>query len=148
MPSKNIHKIYMNFAETISQLSYAKTRKVGCIIVKDNNIIAEGYNGTPYGFDNDCEYLDKKENIIKTHGHVIHAESNAIVKLSKSTRSSQCATLYITLSPCLQCAKLIIQAGIKEIYYKENYNNPEGTNLLKLANIKIYNIKEINNGTP
>jgi dCMP deaminase len=119
----------MSIARIISGSSYAKRKKVGCILVKENNIIAIGYNGTPSGFDNSCEInnITKKE--------VLHAESNAIAKCAMSSNSSKDAILYTTLSPCIDCAKLIIQCGIKAVYFEEYYTSFEGLNLLKKANI-------------
>lgn len=126
----------MEMAKTLSKLSYATRHKVGCIIVKDTQIISEGYNGTPSGFSNTCEYMDWTEQE-KTKPEVLHAESNAIAKLARSTNSSQDATLYVTLSPCFQCSKLIIQAGITRVVYSEEYRNTEGLQLLKQANIEV-----------
>lgn len=121
----------MNIAVEISKMSKAKRQKVGCILVKDSRIISIGYNGMPSGFDNSCETngVTKKE--------VLHAESNAITKCSKSNESSDRATLYCTLSPCVECAKLIIQCGISKVFYLENYNNSSncGLYLLDLADI-------------
>ena len=132
-------------AKCWSQLSYAKRKKVGCLIVKNGAIISDGYNGTPSGFDNICEYNNfiltnngnsVKENII-TKPEVLHAESNAISKLAKSTQSSDGATLYATCSPCLDCAKLIIQCGIIRVVYSEQYRIDDGLKLLKKANIEL-----------
>jgi dCMP deaminase len=120
-----------------AELSRAKRKKVGCLIVKDGTIISDGYNGTPSGFDNNCEYRDPKsfdEELI-TKPEVIHAESNAITKLAKSTQSSDGSTMYITISPCVGCAKLIIQSGIKRVVYGEVYRNEDGINLLNEAKI-------------
>tara|TARA_R110002020_G_scaffold417766_2_gene626992 strand:+ start:86 stop:544 length:459 start_codon:yes stop_codon:yes gene_type:complete len=129
---KILDKIYMNIAREVSTLSRCNRKKVGCIIVKDNNILSMGYNGTPTGMDNECEdvttdlYLkhigvDKK--ISTTKWYVLHAESNAIAKIAKSTNACDGATLYTTMSPCKECAKLIIQAGIKEVVFHEKYGN-------------------------
>lgn len=124
----------MSIAKEVSNASYCKRAKVGAILVKDDNIISFGYNGTPSGFENVCEC--KNENI--TRKEVLHAESNAITKCSKSCYSSLNSTLYITLSPCFECSKLIIQAGIKEVIYLEEYRHTEGIDLLKQANIHVY----------
>lgn len=121
----------MQIAYQTAKLSYAERRKVGCIIIKDEQIVSFGYNGTPKGFDNCCEKNDC------TLPSVLHAESNAITKIAKSTMSSNGATLYTTTSPCFDCAKLIIQAGIKEVYYSESYRNMDGVELLKEAGIKV-----------
>mgnify|MGYP003147567867 CR=1 FL=1 len=130
-----LDKTYMSIAKQISNLSYCKRKKVGSIIVKNNNILSFGYNGSPSNYINKCE-----ENNI-THWYVLHAESNAIAKISRSTQSSEGATLYSTLSPCVECAKLIIQSGIKEIifsnWYKNiNINNKIITELFNSCNVK------------
>lgn len=122
---------YLEIAQVWSDLSHAKRKKVGCIIVKDDMIISDGYNGTPAGLDNKCE-----DDSGKTKWYVIHAEANAILKLSRSHNSSVGATLYSTLSPCKDCAKMILQAGIKEVYYKEQYKDSDGINFLNSCNVK------------
>ncbi len=124
----------MNIAREISSASHANRKKVGSIIVKDNRIISYGYNGTPYGFDNTCE-----ENGV-TKKEVLHAESNAITKCAMSTDSTKGSTMYTTMSPCYNCAKLIIQSGIKEVCYSEEYNDKEAIQLLINAGIEIYAI--------
>lgn len=129
------HETYLDIARNIAYMSHAQIKKVGCILVKDQRIISTGYNGTPNGFDNCCE-----EDSIKTKPEVLHAESNAIAKCAKSTESSLNSILYTTLSPCFDCAKLIIQAGISEVYYRETYRNISGIQLLIKANIKITKI--------
>ena len=156
MPRVPIDKIYMKIAYDIAQLSYAERRKVGCIIVKDDDqIISFGYNGTPHHFDNVCEDVyygednPKNKTILKhkciTKPEVLHAESNAIAKLAKSTLSSKGAKLYITMSPCYECAKLIIQSGIVEVFYDEQYRNDDGIKLLEKANIRVTKLKPIYN---
>ena len=122
-----------------ASLSRARRKKVGCLIVKDEAIISDGYNGTPKGFDNNCEYEDSvfAYNHLTTKPEVLHAESNAITKLAKSTQSSSGATMYITISPCLDCSKLIIQAGIERVVYADFYRNDEGIRLLRRANITV-----------
>lgn len=133
--SKELDIVYMNIAGEVSQLSKAKRKKVGAIVVKDNNILSFGYNGTPSGFDNTCE----EDN--KTKWSVLHAESNAIVKVAKSTNSSSGSTLYCTLSPCRDCSKLIIQAGIVKVVYKEVYEgSTEGLDLMEESGIEIIKI--------
>jgi dCMP deaminase len=132
---EKLDQTYMAMAERLSQLSYATRAKVGAIIVKDTHIIAEGYNGTPAGFDNACEYVDYVDHV-HTKPEVLHAESNAIAKIAKSTNSSNGATLYTTLAPCLDCSKLIIQAGIKRVVYKKEYHST-GIPLLKKAGIDV-----------
>ena len=130
-----LDEAYLDICKTWSKLSYAKRKKVGCIIVKDGAIISDGYNGTPKGFDNVCE-IEYNGNL-KTKDEVLHAESNAITKLAKSTQSSVGATMYITISPCIDCAKLIIQSGISRVVYKDFYRNDKGIKLLKQAKIKV-----------
>jgi len=121
----------MRIAEAVALSSHCKRSKVGCIIVKNDNIIGIGYNGTPSGFDNDCEC----NNVTKQE--VLHAESNAIAKCAKSTISSVGSSMYCTLMPCYSCAKLIIQSGIKKLIYKEEYRDDSGIKLLTKANIEV-----------
>lgn len=130
-----LDKKYLELAESWSQLSVAERMKVGCIIVKDNQIISDGFNGTPSGFDNICE-----DEHFKTKPEVLHAESNALMKLALSTQSSKNATLYVTLSPCFECSKLIIQAKIKRVVYKEDYRILSGLDLLRKANVIVERI--------
>lgn len=146
MPRIPIEKIYMQTAYQFAKLSYAARRKVGCVIVKDNQVISFGYNGTPHGFDNACEITKKYKDCnciectcseLVTKREVLHAESNAIMKVAKSTMSCKDAELYTTTCPCFDCAKLIIQAGIKRVYYAEDYRDMSGVELLKRANIKV-----------
>jgi len=138
---KDLDRAYLDIALRWSKLSEAKRKKVGCIIVKDGSIISDGYNGTPSGFDNDCEFEDPFNKSLVTKTEVLHAESNAITKLAKSTQSSAGSTMYITISPCVDCAKLIIQSGIERVVYGELYRNKDGINLLSKAGVKIYEIK-------
>lgn len=126
---------YLKMAEIWAQNSYCKRRQVGALIVKDKMIISDGYNGTPAGFENICE---DEEN--KTKSYVLHAEANAITKVAKSNNSSDGATLYVTSSPCIECSKLIIQAGIKRVVFTENYRLEDGINLLKRAKIEIVQV--------
>ncbi len=123
---------YLKMADIWAQNSYCKRRKVGALLVKGKMIISDGYNGTPAGFENVCEDEDNK-----TKPYVLHAEANAITKVAKSNNSSEGATLYVTSSPCLECSKLIIQAGIKRVVFTENYRLEDGINLLKRANIEV-----------
>jgi dCMP deaminase len=139
MKQANLDKTYMNMARELSKLSHAKRRKVGCLIVKDTHIIAEGINGTPRGFDNNCEFVDHVDHFY-TKPEVLHAESNAITKLARSTNSSQGSTLYVTCCPCFGCAKLIIQSGIVRVVYDEEYSKGDGLSLLKRAGIQISQI--------
>lgn len=112
--------------------SYCQRRKVGALVVKNKMIISDGYNGTPSGFENQCE---DKNNVTKPY--VLHAEANAITKLARSNNNSDNATLYVTAAPCIECSKLIIQAGIKRVVYGEKYRLEDGINLLKKANIEV-----------
>jgi dCMP deaminase len=137
MPHQSsLDKTYIKMAQQWAELSKAKRKKVGCLIVKDGSIISDGYNGTPCGFDNQCEDVDYFNQMI-TRDEVLHAESNAITKLAKSTQSSSGSTMYITASPCLHCAKLIIQSDIIRVVYGEFYKNNLGIELLKKANIIV-----------
>jgi dCMP deaminase len=125
---------YMDIASVISESSYSKRKKVGAILVKDNRIISIGYNGTPSGFENSCE----EDNVTKEE--VLHAESNCISKCAKSNESSLNSDLYVTMSPCIECAKLIIQSGIKRVFYREKYIETKGLELLQKAKIEINEI--------
>ena len=127
-------------AEQLSQLSYAERKKVGALIVKGTQIISEGYNGTPSGFDNRCERVDYLDELY-TKEEVLHAESNAITKLARTTNSSDRSTLYVTLAPCFECSKLIIQAGIVRVVYKDRYHR-NGLSLLVKAGVEVVNINE------
>lgn len=164
MPKIPIEIIYMQTAYQFAKLSYASRRKVGCVIVKDEQLVSFGYNGTPHGFDNQCEEtLVETQNyenpddalyLVEEHGYscengcctketqvtkreVLHAESNAITKLAKSTMTSIDADLYTTTAPCFDCAKLIIQAGIKRVYFAEDYRDMSGVALLEKAGIVV-----------
>ena len=130
-------KHYLEMAAIWAKNSYCKRRQVGALLVKDKMIISDGFNGTPAGFENQCE----DENDV-TKPYVLHAEANAITKVAKSGNSSEGATLYITTSPCIECAKLIIQSGIERVVYSEEYRKSEGIELLKRANIKVENFKD------
>ena len=161
MPRISVDKIYMQIAYQVSKLSYAERRKVGCVIVKDNQIISVGYNGTPHVFNNTCEEDDNrfyenpdvaldlieqgftcdngcchKPNSI-TKREVLHAESNALMKIAKSTLTSKESVLYTTTSPCFECAKLIIQSGVSKVYYCEDYRDMSGIELLEKAGIIV-----------
>lgn len=127
-----LDKRYMRMAAIWAENSYCNRRKVGALIVKDKMIISDGYNGTPAGFENVCE----DENGL-TKPYVLHAEANAITKIARSNNSSEGATLYVTALPCIECAKLIIQAGIKRVVYAEKYRLEDGLDLLKRANIEV-----------
>ena len=164
MPRLPIEIVYMQTAYQFAKLSYASRRKVGCVIVKDHQVISFGYNGMPHGFENSCEedqvrYADNQDHlqILQEKGYechdgccskevtrreVLHAESNAIMKVAKSTMSCEGAELYTTTCPCFDCAKLIIQAGIVKVYYTEDYRDMSGVELLKKANIEV---EQVNN---
>lgn len=126
---------YLEMAEVWARNSYCKRRQVGALLVKDRMIISDGYNGTPSGFENICE----DENGV-TKPYVLHAEANAITKVAKSSNSSLGATLYVTASPCIECSKLIIQAGIKRVVYKDEYRLTDGVDLLRKAGITVEKI--------
>ena len=132
---ETIDRRYLRMARIWAENSYCERRKVGAIIVKDQMIISDGYNGTPSGFENVCE----DENGI-TKPYVLHAEANAISKVARSNNSSEGSTLYITASPCLECAKLIIQAGIKRVVFNELYRITDGIDLIKRAGIECVQI--------
>jgi dCMP deaminase len=132
----NLDARYLRMAQIWAENSYCERRKVGAIIVKDKMIISDGYNGTPAGFENVCE-----DDEGKTKAYVLHAEANAITKVAKSHNNSDGATLYVTTSPCIECAKLIIQSGIKRVVYTDPYRVDDGIQLLKRANIDV---KQIN----
>ncbi|MCF0193038.1 MAG: dCMP deaminase family protein [Prevotella sp.] len=123
---------YLRMARIWAENSYCKRRQVGALVVKGQRIISDGYNGTPSGFENVCE----DENDV-TKPYVLHAEANAITKLARSHNNSDGATIYITASPCIECAKLIIQSGIKRVVYGENYRLDDGIKLLKRAGVEV-----------
>ena len=123
---------YIRMATIWAENSYCTRRQVGSLIVKNQRIISDGYNGTPAGFENICE---DENNVTKPY--VLHAEANAITKIARSNNSSEGATLYVTASPCIECAKLIIQAGIKRVVYSEKYRLEDGLELLRKANIEV-----------
>ena len=124
--------LYMRMARTWAENSYCVRRKVGALLVKDQMIISDGYNGTPSGFENICE---DENNVSKPY--VLHAEANALTKVARSNNSSNGATLYVTASPCLECSKLIIQSGIKRVVYGEEYRLKDGVELLKRAGVTV-----------
>lgn len=124
--------LYMRMARTWSENSYCERRKVGALLVKDQMIISDGYNGTPSGFENHCE--DDNNTSLP---YVLHAEANAITKVARSHNSSDGATLYVTTSPCMECSKLIIQAGIQRVVYGEAYRIMDGVELLRRAGVQV-----------
>ncbi|MNK16741.1 tRNA-specific adenosine deaminase [compost metagenome] len=131
-------RAYLRIAKEWGQLSYCARKKVGAIIVKDRMIISDGYNGTPSGFENCCE-----DNEGLTKWYVLHAEANAILKVARSTQSCEGATLYITLSPCKECSKLIHQAGIKRVVYLEGYKDNSGIDFLIKAGVEVVRISDL-----
>ena len=130
---------YMRMARIWAENSYCKRRQVGALIVKGRMIISDGYNGTPSGFENNCEDEGNK-----SLPYVLHAEANAITKVARSNNSSEGATLYVTASPCMECAKLIIQSGIRRVVYAEEYRLTDGVDLLREAGIEVERIDEKN----
>jgi dCMP deaminase len=142
---------HMAAAEVYSKLSSAKRLQVGCVVVKDNTIIGIGYNGMPSGWDNECEVLIPEQEIVDiesrsityieerlvTKSEVLHAETNALAKIAKSTNSSDGASLFVTHAPCLDCAKLIYQSGINSIYYRNSYRDEKGIDFLKKAGVIV-----------
>jgi dCMP deaminase len=136
-------ELYMDWAARTAKLSHAKRLQVGAVIVKDDSVISYGYNGMPAGWDNNCENIvgyNVGEPMLKTKPEVLHAESNAIAKLAKSHNSGLGADLFITHSPCLDCAKLIVQSGIRRVWYNENYRDDEGVRFLTLSGIEVKQI--------
>ena len=145
---------HMRAAEVYSQLSSAKKLQVGCVIVKNDTIIGIGYNGTPSGWDNECEVLIPEQEIVdidsrtithipeqlKTKDEVIHAESNALMKVARSTNSTEGSVAFITHAPCIHCSKLLYQAGVKEVYYRNEYRCTNGIEFLKRCNIGVHRV--------
>ena len=142
LPSK-FANAHMKAAEVYSQLSSARRLQVGCVVVKDNTIIGIGYNGMPSGWNNNCEdeiTIEEDEKFIKglkTKPEVLHAETNALAKIARSTNSSDGATMFITHAPCLDCAKLVYQSGIKSVYYRNSYKNTDGIDFLNKCNVEV-----------
>jgi len=134
---RQFDKHYLEMASVWAKNSYCKRRQVGALIVKDKMIISDGFNGTPEGFENDCE-----DETGLTKSYVLHAEANAITKVAKSGNNSLGATLYVTTSPCIECSKLIIQAGIKRVVFLDKYHNTTGLDLLLRAKIEVVNISD------
>ncbi|MBK8599220.1 MAG: dCMP deaminase family protein [Flavobacterium sp.] len=131
-------KAYLRIAKEWSQLSYCKRKQVGAIIVRDRMIISDGYNGTPTGFENCCE-----DESGLTNWYVLHAEANAILKVARSTQTCDGATLYITLSPCQECSKLIHQSGIKRVVYQHGYRDTTGVDFLLQAGVMVEQIEDL-----
>jgi len=140
---------YMKTAETFAELSHARRLHVGAIIVKDDRIISIGYNGMPAGWDNNCEFEIYEDNgddepivSLKTRPEVLHAETNAIAKLAKSTESGDGAVLFVTHMPCLDCAKLISQSGIRSVFYRDSYRSSDGVSFLEQSGIEVTQMKK------
>ena len=129
---RNLDLRYLRMARIWAENSYCKRRQVGTLVVKDKMIISDGFNGTPSGFENECE-----DETNATKPYVLHAEANAITKLARSSNNSDGSTLYVTAAPCIECAKLIIQSGIKRVVYAEKYRLEDGPNLLRRARIEV-----------
>jgi dCMP deaminase len=135
---------HMEAAGVYARLSSAKRLQVGCVIVKDNTIIGIGYNGMPSGWENDCEFLEyyqDGDNALKTKPEVLHAESNAIAKVARSTSSTDGADLFVTCAPCLECSKLIHQSGIKRVYFGHKYRSEDGLKFLERCGIEVNQIE-------
>jgi dCMP deaminase len=132
-------KAYLRMAQTWAELSHCERKKVGALIVRDGRIISDGYNGTPAGFPNCCE--DQQGN---TEWYVLHAEANAILKVARSTNDCSGATLFITLSPCKDCSKLVLQAGIKRVVYLMEYKDTTGVDFLRSAGVEVVHIADPN----
>jgi dCMP deaminase len=132
-------KAYLRMAQTWAELSHCERKKVGALIVRDGRIISDGYNGTPAGFENCCEDQDGN-----TQWYVLHAEANAILKVARSTNDCSGATLFITLSPCKDCSKLVLQAGIKRVVYMMEYKDTTGVDFLKSAGVEVVHIQDPN----
>lgn len=132
-------KAYLRMAQTWAELSHCERKKVGALIVRDGRIISDGYNGTPAGFLNCCENQEGE-----THWYVLHAEANAILKVARSTNDCSGATLFITLSPCKDCSKLVLQAGIRRVVYMTEYKDTMGVDFLKSAGVEVVHIPDPN----
>lgn len=144
MKSKYIHA-HMQAAEVYAKLSSARRLQVGCVVVKNDTIIGIGYNGMPSGWDNNCEeeYLyEDGGSQLRTRAEALHAESNSLAKITRSTNSSEDATMFVTHAPCLDCAKLIHQAGITSVYYRNSYRDDKGIDFLKKCGVQIENISQ------
>jgi dCMP deaminase len=137
---------YMKTAETFAELSHARRLHVGAIIVKNDRIVSIGYNGMPAGWDNNCEdeiqYPDAEDVTLKTKPEVLHAETNAIAKLAKSNESGLDADMFITHAPCLDCAKLIYQSGIRSVYYRDAYRDQSGIQFLERSKVNVTQVKK------
>ena len=138
MKQRKYDRAYLKMAQEWAKLSHCKRKKVGALIVKDKMIISDGYNGCPSGFENNCE-----DEMGDTKWYVLHAEANAILKCARHGKSCEGATLYVTLSPCQDCAKLIHQAGVKRVVYIEEYKDTTGLDFLKKANVELLHFQDV-----
>ena len=137
---EKFQQLYMDIATRVAELSHARRLHVGCVIVKDDRIISLGYNGMPADWDNNCEDVIQHSDdttSLKTKPEVLHAESNAIAKLAKSTNSGLGADLFVTHSPCIECSKLIFQSGIRRVFYAEDYRDDSGIQFLKKSGVEV-----------
>jgi len=134
-------KLYMTIAETVATMSHARRLQVGAIVVKDDRVISMGYNGMPAGWDNNCEYV-LEDNTLKTKPEALHAETNAIAKLARSSDSGLGADIFITHSPCLDCAKLIYQSGISRVWYGAEYRDSAGPDFLRKSGVEVMPIEK------
>ena len=139
---EKVKQAFMDVAETFAKLSHAKRLKVGAIVVKDDRIISIGYNGTPTGWDNNCEenHEDGFNITLKTKPEVIHAEANAIAKLARSNESGLASTMFITHAPCMECSKLIYTSGVKSVFYRNQYRSSEGIEFLRKCQVEVEQI--------
>jgi dCMP deaminase len=140
-----LKEAYMKTAETFAELSHARRLHVGAIVVKDDRIISIGYNGMPAGWDNNCEDTIQHSDdtvTLKSKPEVLHAETNAIAKLAKSTESGDGAVLFVTHMPCLDCAKLIFQSGIRSVFYRDSYRNTDGVTFLERSGVEVKQVKK------
>lgn len=140
---KKFVQLYMDIAKRVSDLSYARRLHVGAVIVKDDTVISYGYNGMPAGWNNNCEdiLVDGISSQLKTKPEVLHAESNAVAKLARSANSGLGADMFVTHSPCLDCAKLIYQAGIKRVWFAHDYRDSTGVDFLRKSNVEVVQVK-------
>jgi len=131
------NNLYMDIADRVAQMSYAVRAKIGCVIVNNGQIIATGFNGMPAGMQNECEHYDISGVVMVTNPEVSHAEENAIGKIARSTLSSEGSTAYITMSPCIHCAKLLFTSGISKVFYRDSYRISDGVEFLRNRNVHV-----------
>ncbi len=145
MPDQNkLDNLYIDISDRIAEMSHSRRKKVGSLLVKGENIISYGWNGTPHGSDNNCE-IENEDGTLTTKPEVLHAESNVLMKLiAYGGVGAQGATLYVTLSPCIDCAKLIVQSKIKRVVYREDYRITTGTDFLRTYGVEVVHLQEKN----